>query len=72
MNNLIIHEMEKKTASSSKNSDSEVSPDKATNSGVESKRKRKPNSFIYGNDFDCSSRCSGGSIGTRFAAFQES
>ena len=55
MNNLIIDEMEKKTASSSKESDSEVSPDKATNSGVESKRKRKPNSFIYGKDFDCSS-----------------
>ena len=55
MTNLIIHEMEEKTASSSKKSDSEVSPDKATNSGVESKRKRTPNSFIYGKDFDCSS-----------------
>ena len=47
--------MEKKSASNSKKTESEVSPDKA-NSGLtlESKRKRKPNSFIYGNDFDTS------------------
>ena len=47
--------MEENSASNSKKTESEVSPDKA-NSGLtlESKRKRKPNSFIYGNDFDTS------------------
>ena len=47
--------MEEKTASNSEKTNSEVSPDQA-NSGlpIESKRKRKPNSFIYGNDFDTS------------------
>ena len=48
--------MEEKSASNSKKTESEVSPSKA-NSGLtlESKRKRKPNSFIFGNDFDTSS-----------------
>ena len=47
--------MEKNSASNSKKTDSELSPDKA-NSGLalESKRKRKPNSFIYGKEYDCS------------------
>ena len=47
--------MEENSASNSKKPVSEVSPDKA-NSGLtlETKRKRKPNSFIYGNDFDTS------------------
>ena len=47
--------MEEKSASNSKNTESEVSPDKANSGSVlESKRKRKPNSFIFGNDFDTS------------------
>ena len=37
----------------SKKADSEVSPDNS-GSALESKRKQKPNSFIYGKDFDCS------------------
>ena len=47
--------MEENSASNSKKPESEVSPDKA-NSGLtlDTKRKRKPNSFIYGNDFDTS------------------
>ena len=47
--------MEENSASNSKKPESGVSPDKA-NSGLtlETKRKRKPNRFIYGNDFDTS------------------
>ena len=43
--------MEEKSASNSKKPESEVSPGLT----LESKRKRKPNSFIFGNDFDTSS-----------------
>ena len=42
-----------KTASNSKKADSEVSPDNS-GSALELKRKQKPNSFLYGKDFDCS------------------
>ena len=42
--------MEEKTASNSKKTDSVVSLAKP----LESKRKRKLNSFIYGKEYDCS------------------